>query len=270
MSCLFNTLNFFLLVLFTSSTLFAEQEVVEREDWGVFFKKFEVEGTMVVTDERDKDTKLSAYNLDRAKVGFLPASTFKIPHSLFALDTGIVRDEFQVLSWDGVKRFNSEWNRDQNLKSSMRHSVVWVYEDFAKKIGEKDESNYLAKIGYGNGKPTGKAPFWIKGDLKISAIEQINFLQKLYRNQLPFKIEHQRLVKDIMIAEADKDRILRAKSGWTGKLAWWVGWVETPTGAVFFAANIDTPNKKADFKKRELLPRAILKSIGALPNTTSP
>ena len=35
--------------------------------------------------------------------------------------------------------------------------------------------------------------------------EQVDFLRKLYRNELPFKVEHQRLVKDIMIVEAGRD-----------------------------------------------------------------
>lgn len=247
------------------STLFAELEVIERKDWKVFFEKLAVDGSIVIADERDKEVRLSVYNLDRAKTRFSPASTFKVPHALFALDAGIVRDEFHVLRWDGVKRFHPPWNRDQNLRSSMRHSVVWVYENFAQKLGEKRERNYLTKINYGNATPTGKQPFWIDGDLTVSAMEQIAFLQNLYRNKLPFKIEHQRLVKDIMIVEANTDSILRAKTGWTGKLAWWVGWVETPKGAVFFAANIDTPNRHNDLAKREQLPRAILTSIGAIP-----
>ena len=36
-------------------------------------------------------------------------------------------------------------------------------------------------------------------------MEQVDFLRKLYRNELPFKVEHQRLVKDIMIVEAGRD-----------------------------------------------------------------
>ena len=40
---------------------------------------------------------------------------------------------------------------------------------------------------------------------RISAMEQVDFLRKLYRNELPFKVEHQRLVKDIMIVEAGRD-----------------------------------------------------------------
>ena len=40
------------------------------------------------------------------------------------------------------------------------------------------------------------------------------FLKKLYQNDLPFELEHQRLLKDVMIVEAEKDWILRAKTGW--------------------------------------------------------
>ena len=37
----------------------------------------------------------------------------------------------------------------QNLRSAMRHSALWVYEKFAKAIGEKTRS-YLSRINYGN------------------------------------------------------------------------------------------------------------------------
>lgn len=57
-------------------------------------------------------------------------------------------------------------------------------------------------------------------NLEISAQEQIAFLRKLYRNQLPFKVEHQRLVKDVMIAEAGRNWVLRSKTSWEGRFGW--------------------------------------------------
>ncbi len=68
-----------------------------------------------------------------------------------------------------------------------------------------------------------------------------------------------------MIVEAKRDWILRAKTGWDGQMGWWVGWVEWPTGPVFFALNIDTPNRMEDLHKREAIARAILQSVNALP-----
>ena len=204
------------------------------------------------------------FNNGRARERFSPASTFKIPHALFALDAQVIRDEFEIIPWDGKKRRNPEWNRDQDLRSSMRHSVVWVYEEFARRIREDNELAYLKKVQYGNGDPTGANPFWINGNLRISAHEQLAFLRKLHRNELPFSVSNQRLVKDVMIVEAGRDWILRGKTGWNGKVGWWVGWVENPPGAVFFALNADTPGGLKDLPKLESITRSILESLGAL------
>jgi beta-lactamase class D len=72
-------------------------------------------------------------------------------------------------------------------------------------------------------------------------------------------------VKGIMTTEAGRDWILRAKTGWSGRMGWWLGWVEWPTGPVFFPLNIDTPNRMADVAKRQDITRSILRSIKALP-----
>lgn len=236
----------------------------ERSDWARYFEDSEALGTIVISDERKGSKADWVYRNDRAEKRFSPASTFKIPHALFALDAGVVSDEFETIAWDGIERSYPAWNQNQNLRSSMRYSVVWVYQKFAQEIGERQEREYLKKIQYGNEDPTGADPYWVKGNLRVSAYEQIEFLKKLYRNQLPFSVANQRLVKDIMIVEAGRDWILRAKTGWAGKIGWWVGWVEHPTGTVFFALNIDTPNRSDDLPKREGITRGILSSLGAL------
>ncbi len=240
---------------------------IERPEWRRFFEAEGVTGTIAVLDERTG----SRWTCDstRAATRLLPASTFKIAHALFALDAGVVRDEFQVFRWDSTRREFESWNRDQDLRSSMRLSVVWVYQDFARRIGEKREREYLRRAGYGNADPSGGVErFWLDGPLRISALEQIAFLRRLYRNELPFRLADQRLVKDVLVNEAGRDWILRAKTGWAfGRnpdLGWWVGWVERPEGAVFFALNIDMPAGAADAPRREGVARAVLRSIGAL------
>ena len=241
----------------------------ERSEWGHFFSDEGVEGTVVVIDEREN--AFWGYGETRAKTRYSPASTFKIPHALFALDTGIIRDEFQIIPWDGEKRYFDSWNKDQTLRSSMRNSVVWVYQKIAQSIGEKGEKDYLKRIDYGNTKLSSNvSTFWLDGSLKISAIEQVAFLKRLYSNELPFLVEYQRLVKDVMIVEAGKNWILRAKTGTYVQrskptLGWYVGWVEWPEGAVFFALNIDMP-KESDYPKRIEIARSILRSIKALPS----
>ena len=258
-------LIFFVLSLTLAFGAFASNTSREREDWSWFFAAAGAQGTIVVLDNRNGNEVAFVYNPERADRRYSPASTFKIPHSLFALDAGILKDEFQIIPWDGIKRPNEAWNEDQNLRSAMRNSTVWVYEGFARQLGDAREVAYMRKIGYGNSDAGGEKPFWVEGRLAISANEQISLLRRLYRNELPFRVEHQRLVKDVMINEAGSDWILRAKTGWSGKIGWWVGWVEWPTGPVFFALNIDTPNRLDDLPKRQEITRNILRSIKALP-----
>jgi beta-lactamase class D len=239
---------------------------IERAEWGTYFTQYDAKGTIVVLDQRRKQHKSWVFDLNRAQQRFSPASTYKIPHTLFALDAGLVNDEFQVFPWDGIKRGYEPHNQDQNIRSAIRNSAIWVYDIFAEQLGEKKSANYLKTINYGNEDPsTNQGSYWIDGKLAVSAHEQIDFLERLYKNQLPFKVEHQLLVKDIMVTEAKSKWILRAKTGWQGPHGWWVGWVEWPTGPVFFALNIDTPAGMKDLYKRQAIVRDILTSIEALP-----
>ncbi|ALO36358.1 class D beta-lactamase [Colwellia sp. MT41] len=238
-------------------------------DWGKYFKKYNAKGTIVILDQRANQEQSWVFDQKRAQQRYSPASTYKIPHTLFALDAGLVKDEWQVFPWDGVKRAYSPHNRDQNLRSAMRNSAVWVYDIFAKQLGKKKSGNYLKKIAYGNADPsTAQGSYWIEGKLAVSAHEQIEFLQRLYKNELPFKVEYQLLVKDLMVIAAKRTWILRAKTGWQGRHGWWVGWVEWPNGPVFFALNIDTPDGMSDLYKRQAIVRDILMSIEALPSNS--
>ena len=247
------------------STATPAVEPVERPDWAPFFADARAVGSLLVLDERPGSAGCWVHGAERARRRYTPASTFKIPHSLFALDAGVLKDEFQVIPWDGRRHKTDSWNRDQDLRSAMRNSVVWVYEGFARDIGLPREAAYLRAIDYGNALASGASPFWVEGDLAIACTEQIAFLQRLHRNRLPFRVEHQRLVKDVMVTEAGADWILRSKTGWSGSIGRWVGWVEWPTGPVFFALNIDTPDRLADLPKRQSITRAVLQTLGALP-----
>jgi beta-lactamase class D len=249
-----------------------------RADWARLFEDAGATGTLLVVDERDG--KRHVHDDARARQRFVPASTFKIPHLLFALDAGIATDASQIFRWDGVPRRFAHWNRDQTLRDAMRGSTVWVFQGFAKALGERRERRYLRRIGYGNRSIAGGIDrFWLDGGLAISAIEQIAFLQRLRRDALPFDVAHQQLVKDLLVIERSLIErgpgfALHGKTGWAfdaePQLGWFVGWVDTADGAVFFALNIDMPGGAADAPKREAIVRKALASIGALPTPPEP
>ena len=253
---------------FFVTTALADIDHGEREvpGWRSIFEKYDTDGTIVIRDERGANDQTFVYNKERSTIRYTPASTFKLPHTLFALDSGAVKNEFQVFKWSGENHEIPSHNQDQNLRSAMRYSALWAYREYAKEIGELKASRYLKKIKYGNQSTAIKSrDYWVNGGLAVSAEEQIAFLQKLYRNELPFKLEHQILTKDIMVTEAGRDWVVRSKTGLGQEIGWWVGWIELPSGPVFFAVNIDTPNRMADAHKREAIGREILKTIGAFP-----
>jgi beta-lactamase class D OXA-2 len=270
---------FVLIMIFCAASASAQTAFTTRPDWQSFFADADARGTLLIADFRDAEPAWLVFNPERAQQRFSPASTFKISHTLMALDAGVVRDAAQVFVWDGVARRYEPHNHDQTLRTAMRHSTVWVYQGFAKAMGEAKAATYLAQIGYGNARTSageGRDGYWLDGDLAISAFEQIEFLRRLYRDELPFSVAHQQLVKELIEVERGDGWVLRAKTGWSGRYGWWVGWVERvervdgPNAPVFFALNIDTPNRMADLGKRESITRAVLRTIGALPSGLTP
>lgn len=246
-----------LFVLIFSLNLFAKDLELEK-----LFQKYDVEGTLIF---ESISAKKYVFNEKRAKTLFSPASTFKIPNSLIALNEGIVNKD-SIIIWDKKIREYDSWNENQTLKSAFKNSCVWCYKEFASKIEAKKYKDYLEKLDYGN-KTVGTDVryFWLDESLKISTFGQIEFLKKFYKNDLPFKIEDINLLKEIMIDEKSEDYTVRAKTGWEGKYGWYVGYIETKTDVWFFALNIDTKNKD-DLPKRKALTLEALKIKGIIKN----
>lgn len=93
-----------------------------------------------------------------------PASTFKIPHALAALDSGVVSGPDVSFPYDQHPVPFATWRRDHTLATAMKCSVVWYFQKIAERLGLDREKKYLAKFGYGNA--TGEHPFatpWPEG-----------------------------------------------------------------------------------------------------------
>ena len=116
----------------------------------------------------------------------LPASTFKIPHALAALDAGVLSGPDEMMKYDGSALSLAAWRRDHTLASAMRDSVVWYFQRVAERLGAAREGEYLKKFDYGNADPTsGLTTFWLGGSLQISPEEQLRFMRRLYADDLP-------------------------------------------------------------------------------------
>lgn len=156
-------------------------------DFGRVFKEAGVEGSIIIYDA--SQNKFYEYNSPRNSKAFFPASTFKILNTLIALETGIIRDDTTVLTWDGIKREVDVWNRDTNLRQAFKNSTVWFYQVLARKVGSERMQKFINQVGYGNqqiGTSENIDKFWLEGPLQITPKQQIEFIQKLQSGQLPF------------------------------------------------------------------------------------
>lgn len=228
------------------------------------FQELGVEGSIIIYDSNSN--KKYEHNSRRNSTAFLPASTFKILNTLIALETGVIKDDVSVLTWDGIKRDFDVWNQDTNLRKAFKNSTVWFYQVLARKIGSEQMQKFVNQAGYGNqqiGKPENIDNFWLEGDLRITPKQQINFLQKVYHNKLPFSQRNLNLLKDIMIVEKTPNYTLRAKTGWVNNTGWFVGYLEQNNQVYYFATNIDMSDAKLA-PARIQITRRCLQMLGLL------
>lgn len=238
----------------------------EDPDLTRIFEERGVEGTMIIASL--DGSRVFTHNAPRASRRFLPASTFKIPNTLIALEERAVVDKMETVPWDGVDRGWDVWNRDQNLESAFPVSCVWFYQELAKRIGHEPYLDYFQRMDYGN-KKTGDdvSTFWLEGDLRISADEQIEFLRKLCNRDLPFETVHFDTLKSVMLVDETEQYRLHAKTGWAIRvephIGWYVGYVERGDEVWLFAMNMEIPfDEAARFRKE--ISRAALKAKGIL------
>jgi beta-lactamase class D len=254
-------ITFGFLVVLTLTIFIAAPSYADDADLAKLFQDRGVEGTIIISS---LDGKMNyVHNSRRSETRFIPASTFKIPNTLIALEEGAVKNEKEVIKWDGKNKGFDAWNRDQTLETAFPVSCVWFYQELAKRIGNQKYLAHLKKLGYGNEKTNPDVTiFWLEGDLKISAKEQINFLKKLYAESLPYSKDNIILLKRIMIVEENPQFTIRAKTGWAMRTdpqqGWYVGYVETKGQIWFFATNLEIRKKGDDVFRKEITMAALI------------
>ena len=142
------------LVALIASFSAAAAENVARPQWAKYFEEQNVRGTFVLFEPAND--RYLILDPARAKQGFIPASTFKIPNALIGLEVGSIGDENEVFHWDGKPNPRPEWERDQTLATGMRYSVVWMFQEVARRTGKERMKDWLTKLDYGNRDIRGK------------------------------------------------------------------------------------------------------------------
>ncbi|OCL25721.1 hypothetical protein U472_15450 [Orenia metallireducens] len=250
------------IMVFTSG--FKNEDQVDLKDNNVNFDKIfkDYEGTFVLYDFNNNS--YFKYNEVQANQRVSPCSTFKIFNSLVGLQTGVVKDENTMKKWDEKKYSIKSWNKDHTLKTAIANSVVWYYQDVACDIGRDRMKNYLDKVGYGNKEIGSRIDmFWLDNSLKISPKEQVDFLTKLYKEELPFNDKVINIVKKIIVLEKENNIIFSGKTGSNGKLGWFVGYLYNNGNRYTFATNIKAENGAYGWKAK-IITKNILRELNLL------
>ena len=231
------------------TTTAASPAITYDDDALALFSARNVSGSFVLLDVASGKTIV--VGREDATRRHPPCSTYKIPNTLIGLETGVIPDEHFILKWDGTKHEESDdWNRDHDLSSAMKYSVVWYYQEVARRIGEPRMKTWLRALRYGNESTDGGIDhFWLgdddshHGGMRISALEQVDVLRRLRAGELPVTPAHAalvtRLLPSVRVGEVD----VRGKTG-LGESAgrtvgWIVGYAERADRAWVYATHVD-------------------------------
>lgn len=243
-----------------------------RDDLRFLYDSAKVTGSFILHDV-GRDHWLF---IDRAEadVATLPASTFKIFSSLYGLESGVVADADFVIPWDSVNYGRSAINRDLTLRQALDHSAYWYHREIARRAGAATLKHWMDTVGYGNADTSGGFDrAWVMGGLRITPRQQIDFLERLQRNALPFSQRTMDIVKDITLQEDTLGYQLHGKTGWAmggdGSIGWFVGWVEKEDGSgpYIFANRLRTADTLSQTfgPARRAIAVDVLQRVGVLP-----
>lgn len=230
-----------------------QDNVIEREivvsEFQTIIDSVKVGGAILIYDFQED--KYYSNNFNWANKGQLPASTFKIPNSIIAIETGVVENDSTVLFWNGKKHRNKNWEQDLIFKDALQYSCVPCYQEVARNIGVKRMKKYLDLFNYGSIKvdSTNIDMFWLKGESRINQFEQIDFLINFHQSNLSISKRTESIMKRMMIIDANDSYTVSGKTGWSYSNekdnGWFIGYIESNQKIYFFATNIE-PTEQFD------------------------
>ena len=235
-----------------------------RADLEATFAENGVAGTFALYDM----DHLTLINAERAQTRLVPASTFKIANTIIALETGVVKDENEIIPYGGRPQPFKTWEKDMPMREAIALSAVPIYQELARRIGLERYGEWLARLDFGN-RQTGTIvdTFWLDGPLEISAVEEARFAARLAQQKLDASSRSQSIARDIIRLESRDGKVLYGKTGWrfssTPNLGWWTGWVEQNGKISAFSLNIDMP-AATDAPKRVAIGKTMLTKLGVL------
>lgn len=217
-----------------------------------YFKSRSINGAIIIVNE--DDTYFASNRETEGMKETPPSNLFHLFAYLMIYDKNIHKKESLYLKWDSVNRYffnetRKEWNKDTDLDTAFKEHNDWYFQTYLNDFTKEEIEQKLKVIGYTNKKWNDEIPYyWQFGGMLITANQQIKFLKKLFKKELPFSVESQeKLLQLLKINQNPSIKLygLDAFTVYNGeRIDWFTGVLEKEGKHYFFSTrtyhNIET------------------------------
>ena len=181
------------------------------------------------------------YQEDLCRTQVSPCSTFKILSTLMGLHTGVLTGPESTMTYSGIQYPVAAWNGNLTLAEAFQSSCVWYFRQVID-----------------NG-------FWIDSSLKISPLEQVQVLTKVFEGRSQYTQEEVDTLRTIMLVQDDGTRQVYGKTGsGFGETGWFVGFQEKAGARTYFAVYLADENRTVSGSQAREVAFALLKETASL------
>ena len=167
------------------------------------------------------------------------------------------------MNYNEIQYPNSEWNGNLNLKEAFQTSCIWYFRQIIDEVGQTKIQNELNQLSYGNcnisewqGNNTNPFKelngFWLNSTLKISPLEQVKVLEKIFDGKSFYSMQSIDILRKIMLIQNSNNNAIYGKtgSGNNGE-AWFVGFVQTKEQKEYFAIFLNDTSKSGEISENK-------------------
>ena len=230
-------------------------------------------GAFVLYDLHKDNYKV--YNYGNAKTEFPVHSTSKIIWSIIGLEEKLIKSQDDIVVWDSIKYprqnlFDKSWAKNQTIVTALNQSVNWYYFDLLSLMTPEMVEKYLNNLDYKKGYKVEKVHYFgLTANIKKSALDQIDFLKRLYSNNIGISEKTLEIIKKGLIHQKTDDYIIYSKGGLgpvdsQKQIGWYIGFVEKGKDVYFFALYVENKDQALAGKLRIDYSMRILKSLGII------
>lgn len=228
-----------------------EQPSIQIMDVGDVFGDYT--GCAVIYENEGHNYQV--YHEEMAREQVSPYSTFKIVSTLVGLKNGILVDEDTKMEYNQKKYGIEAWNHDLTLSEAFQFSCVWYFRQMIDRVGQEQMEKELIELHYGNhdvseweGENHKEDAadidgFWLRSSLKISPMEQVEVLKKIFEGKSQFSNEEVDLLKKIMLTDECEIGKILGKTGTGMDEGWYVGILQDTKIRKYFAVYIEGESK---------------------------